>query len=224
MGLFGKHHQQPPKELVAEWTQKLRREMRGLDRQIRGIEREEARAVAYLRATAKNGDRGAAAVLAREVHGARRAVSRLHVTKAHINSATMGMKNQLAMIRVTGEIGKSAEVMAAVQQLCKVSELQSVMGEMSREMCKAGIIEEMMDDTISGLVGDEDEIDEDVDEEVEKILFELTAGALGKAPATVTEPLPVAAAAGKHAVQEPEEEEEEEDVEIMKHRLAALRS
>uniref|UniRef100_A0A8C4NH29 Charged multivesicular body protein 3 n=1 Tax=Eptatretus burgeri TaxID=7764 RepID=A0A8C4NH29_EPTBU len=263
MGLFGKHHQQPPKELVAEWSQKLRREMRGLDRQIRvlgdvqqlhihggreaetqrdnfspltrliqGIEREEARAIASLRAAAKSGNRGAAAILAREVHGARRAVSRLHVTKAHINSATMGMKNQLALAKVTGEIGKSTEVMAAVQQLYKVSELQGVMGEMAREMCKAGIIEEIMDDTLSGLVGDEDEIDEDVDEEVDKILFDLTAGALGKAPATVTEPLPAAAAAAagrkgnKNVVQQEteEEEEEEEEVEIMKHRLAALRS
>lgn len=40
---------------------------------------------------------------------------------------------------------------------------------------KAGIIEEMMEDTFEGLE-DQDDLEEETQEEVDKILFELTAG------------------------------------------------
>ena len=36
MGLFGKTQEKPPKELVNEWSLKIRKEMRVVDRQIRG--------------------------------------------------------------------------------------------------------------------------------------------------------------------------------------------
>ena len=47
------------------------------------------------------------------------------------------------------------------------------------------IIEEMLEDTMEGLEGEE-ELEEAAQEEVDKVLFELTAGALGEAPAAVT--------------------------------------
>lgn len=39
---------------------------------------------------------------------------------------------------------------------------------------QAGILEEMMDDTMETL--DDDELEEEADSEVEKVLYELTAG------------------------------------------------
>jgi hypothetical protein len=41
MWLFGKTQEKPPKELVNEWSLKIRKEMRVVDRQIRDIQREE---------------------------------------------------------------------------------------------------------------------------------------------------------------------------------------
>uniref|UniRef100_A0A0N4SV76 Charged multivesicular body protein 3 n=1 Tax=Mus musculus TaxID=10090 RepID=A0A0N4SV76_MOUSE len=38
MGLFGKTQEKPPKELVNEWSLKIRKEMRVVDRQIRGFQ------------------------------------------------------------------------------------------------------------------------------------------------------------------------------------------
>nr|ACI68209.1 Charged multivesicular body protein 3 [Salmo salar] len=116
MGLFGKTHDKPPKDLVNEWSLKIRKEMRVIDRQIRDIQREE--------------------------------------------------------------------------------------------------------DTFESME-DDDEMEEAAEAEVDKILFEITAGALGKAPSKVTDALPEmeppAAAAAS-------EDESEEDIEEMHSRLAALRS
>ena len=53
---------------------------------------------------------------------------------------------------------------------------------LGREMMKAGILEEMVEDTMSGLEGEEEEEDAAAQAEVDRIMFELTAGALGTAP------------------------------------------
>ncbi|MEM8488348.1 MAG: Snf7 family protein [Bacteroidota bacterium] len=43
---------------------------------------------------------------------------------------------------------------------------------------QAGIIEEMVEDTLEDALGDDDELEDDAQEEVDKVLFELTAGLL----------------------------------------------
>merc|ERR1719425_158186 len=122
------------------------------------------------------------------------------------------MKGQLAIIKVAGAMQSSTEVMQQMQQLVKLPEIQKTMMDMSREMMKAGIIEEMMEDVMEPL-GEQDELD--------KILFELTAGKLGDAPEAVKDTLPALPTPAKA---EPEEEESDGELEDMQSRLEALRS
>ncbi|KAG6925387.1 RNF103-CHMP3 readthrough [Chelydra serpentina] len=160
MGLFGKTPEKPPKELVNEWSLKMRKEMRVIDRQIR------------------------------------------------------------AVLRVAGALQKSTEVMKAMQNLVKIPEIQATMRELSKEMMKAGIIEEMLEDTFENME-DQEEMEEEAELEIDKILFEITAGALGKAPSKVTDALPETEPIGAVGIAD---EEEEEDIEAMQSRLATLRS
>lgn len=219
MGLFGKSKAPDPKEQVKEWSKNMRKEDNKLSRQINAIKREEAKVQRSLKEAAKKGDKDVCLILAKEVVNSRKAVNRIHVTKANINSVQMQMKSQLAIIKVAGAMESSAEVMKTMQALIKIPEIQQTMQDMSREMMKAGIIEEMLDDTMSGLE-DSDELEDAAQEEVDKVLFELTAGALGEAPDVMTETLP----AGPSKVEEKEESEPEEDLEEMQSRLQALRS
>jgi len=219
MGLFGKSKAPDPKESVKEWSKNIRKEDNKLSRQITAIKREEAKVSRSLKEAAKKGDKDVCLILAKEVVNSRKAINRIHTTKANLNSVQMQMKSQLAIIRVAGAMESSAEVMKSMQALIKIPEIQQTMQEMSREMMKAGIIEEMLDDTMSGL-DDSEELEDAAQEEVDKILFELTAGALGEAPDVMTETLP----AGPSKVEEKEESEPEEDLEEMQSRLQALRS
>ena len=86
---------------------------------------------------------------------------------------------------------------------------------------KAGIIEEMLEDTME-TVTESEEMEEEAQEQIDKILFELTTGKLGAAPSVVKETLPSPASASSE--REKEEESEEDDMEEMKTRLEALRS
>ena len=77
------------------------------------------------------------------------------------------MKTQLATIRITGAVEKSTAVMASMSRLIKIPELQKTMTQMSKEMTKMGIIDEMMDDAMSSL--DPEDIEEAADTEVLEI-------------------------------------------------------
>lgn len=74
---------------------------------------------------------------------------------------------------------------------------------------------------MEGLEGEEEE--EDAQAEIDKILLEITAGALGAAPDALKDTLPAAAAATVPAAAV-EDEEADDDLEEMKSRLEALRS
>ncbi|KAG7461549.1 hypothetical protein MATL_G00192240 [Megalops atlanticus] len=220
MGLFGRTQEKPPKDLVNEWSLKIRKEMRVIDRQIRDIQREEEKVKRSIKDAAKKGQRDVCVVLAKEMIQSRRAVSKLHTSKAHMNSVLLSMKNQLSVLRVAGALQKSTEVMKAMQSLVKIPEIQATMRELSKEMMKAGIIEEMLEDTFDSME-DEEEMEEAAEAEVDKILFDITAGALGKAPSKVTDALPEVEPQGATAASE---DEAEEDIEEMQSRLEALRS
>ncbi|XP_062863421.1 charged multivesicular body protein 3 [Trichomycterus rosablanca] len=218
MGLFGKTSDKPPKDLVNEWSLKIRKEMRVMDRQIRDIQREEEKVKRSIKDAAKKGQKDVCIILAKEMIQSKKAVNKLYASKAQMNSVLLSMKNQLSVLRIAGALQKSTEVMKAMQSLVKVPEIQATMRELSKEMMKAGIIEEMLEDTFEGM--EDEEMEEAAEAEVDKILFEITAGALGKAPSKVTDALPEPEPRGATAASE----DEEEDIEEMQSRLAALRS
>lgn len=205
--------------MVQEWTHKLRKEGYQLDRQVRAIQREEDKVKRSLKEAAKKGDKDVCKILAKEIIRARKSCNKIYTSKAHLNSVSLQMKNQLATIRVAGSVSKSTEVMQAMQSLVRVPEVAATMREMSKEMMKAGIIEEMLDETMDSIEDSED-MEDEADEEVDKILWEVTAGQLGTAPAVVTENPGIAST----SAEEETAEDDDKELEEMKNRLQSLRS
>uniref|UniRef100_A0A7R9V9N9 Uncharacterized protein n=1 Tax=Chlamydomonas euryale TaxID=1486919 RepID=A0A7R9V9N9_9CHLO len=211
--MFKIFQKQPdPKELVRKWQQDLRKESRTLDRQIRDIQFEEKKVQNAIKEAAKRGDIGSAKSLAKEIIQSRKAVSRLHTNKAQMMSIGTALREQLAMIKVAGTIGKSNEVMKEVSALMRVPELQQSMMEMSKEMTKAGLIEEMMGDMMDSALDTED-MEDDTDAEVAKVLAEIA----GETAAL----LPTAQQAAEEATQA---EEEPDEMAQLRARLDAVKA
>ncbi|KAK9890684.1 hypothetical protein WA026_012035 [Henosepilachna vigintioctopunctata] len=222
MGLFGKSSEHDPKELVNQWTHKLRKEGYQLERQIRAIQREELKVKRSLKDAAKKNDKETCTILAKEILRSRKAINKIYTSKAHINSVMLQMKNQLATLRIAGSLSQSTEVMHAMQRLIRVPEVAHTMQEMSKEMMKAGIIEEMLDETFEDMEEDPEGMEEAAQTEVDKVLWELTEGKLGEAPAPPTSE-GASATIGEPATVDLSDEEEK-DVDEMASRLAALKS
>jgi charged multivesicular body protein 3 len=183
-----------PVDLAKEWKRKLAKEMRLIDREISNIKREEDRAMKECKALAKTNRLPAAKILAKQVAQTRKAVERMYVTKAQLNSVSNNLQTSVSMIKMKGCIEKSVDIMSSLNQLVNVREIQGTMRDMAREMERAGLVDEIIGDAMESI--EEDGLSAEADREVDKIITELTAGVLapaGSAPAPAAKAAPTAA-------------------------------
>jgi len=174
-----------PEERVRSWQRKLKSESRQLDREIRQLEVASQKAKNTLRQLAAKGDVKSSRILAKEVVRSNKQRDKLHVSKARLGSIGVQLNQQLAMLKVTGSLQKSTEIMKLSNELVKLPVIAQSMREMSMEMTKTGIMEEMLEETME--MNEDEEIEEEADAEVEQVLFDLTNGKLGTAGSVSTE-------------------------------------
>lgn len=174
-----------PQEQLREWQRTLRQQSRGIDRQVRAIQREEKNVQKSIKEAAKRNDMKSAKSLARELVHSRKAVGRLHENRAQLNSISMHLGESVATARAVGQLQKSTEVMKLVNNLMKAPEVAATMQELSKEMMKAGVIEEMVNDGLDSALDNED-MEEETEEEVNTVLEELAVETLTQLPATGT--------------------------------------
>lgn len=130
----------------------------------------------------------------------------------------MQVNEAFAVRKIEGSLKVSTRIMKDVNTLVRLPELMGSMMELSQELMKAGIIEEMVQDSLP-----EDELldgeDEEADAEVDKVLGEILQGKLGKAGKVETAPV-----VEEPVVEEPDFEDQESSLAEMRGRLEALKS
>ncbi|KOS21833.1 Vacuolar protein-sorting-associated protein 24 [Escovopsis weberi] len=172
---------------------------------------------------------------ARELVRARRTSARLVTSKAQLSSVQMQVNEAFAVRKIEGSIRASVGIMKDVNSLIRLPELSGTMRELSTELMKAGIIEEMIDETLPedpDMLMEDDEAEGEVDRVLGEILKDRRAEpSLPAAP--LPEPQNPVALGSRAAEREAdeladEEDEDEEDAEAMmdqmRNRLDALRS
>ncbi len=167
-----------PKEQLKEWTREIRKESRLLDRQIRGIEREQMKFQRDIKLLAKKGEYEAIKPLARSIVKANHAKHRIHVAKAHMNSVILDLRYQTAQLRMADALQVSSKTMASMSKLLSISEVQDSMASLAYEMEKAGLIEEVMEDAMDQT----SDLDDEIDDEIDKVISELTVGVMNATP------------------------------------------
>ncbi|KAI7862759.1 Snf7 family, partial [Spinellus fusiger] len=159
---------------VKKWRQEIRVQQRAIQRQIQAIDTEELKVKKSIKQAAKKGDIKSCKMLAKEVVRSQKHKSRLYTSKAQLNSVVLQLEHQLATLKVAGSLQKSGQVMKLVNQLVRMPEIAQSMQQMSMEMTKAGIMEEMIGDTMD-MMEDED-LEEEAEEQINSILFQITDG------------------------------------------------
>ena len=157
-------------------------------------------------------------MFARELLRIRRQSARLTTSRAQLQSVQMQVNEAFSVRKIQGSLKKSTGIMKDVNTLVRLPELSATMRQLSTELIRAGIIEEMVDDAITDTQLLEDE-EEEADAEVDKILQEVLQGKLtqveGIKPEQPVEEEPAA---------EEEFEDQEAALEQMRGRLEALKS
>ena len=155
-------------------------------------------------------------IFAREMIRIRKQSSRLATSKAQLQSVQMQVNEAFSVRKIEGSMKASTGVMKDVNALVRLPELMGTMRELSQELVKAGIIEEMVGDSLPDdqlMEGEDDE----AEAEVEKVLGEVLQGKLGT-PGVVEKPV------AEEPVAEADLEEQKATLDEMRGRLEALKS
>jgi charged multivesicular body protein 3 len=208
--------EETPEEQCKKWNRDIRKQTRVLDRDISNLDRAEKKAIGEIKKYAKTGNTKAVKIIAKEVNNTRKAKNRMYTTKAQLNSVAINMKTQLAQLKVQKSLAFSGEVMSSMNKLVNIPEITTSMRGMAREMEKAGLIQELVDDTMADI--EDPEIEGEANAEVDKIIEELTAGILLPAGAAPTRPV-----AGQSAPEMSDEAKNvEKEFQAMQNRLQGL--
>jgi len=178
-GMFG-GKKADPKEKVREWTNELKKEQRSIQRDLTNLQREEAKHKAEMKRLAKQPNASssrAVRILAKSVVSGRKTQDKLQTAAAQINSVVLNLKTQAATVSVAGHMSKSTAVMSAMSKLVRLDAVSATTKNLSKEMTKMGIIDEMMTDAIS--TTDSDDIESEAEDEVNRVLYEVTEGQFG---------------------------------------------
>ena len=203
----------------------IRSNTRKLERDIRDLKILEQKARQSIVAANKRGQKTPSQakqaasdtrLLAREMIRIRKQSTRLATSRAQLQSVQMQVNEAFSVRKIEGSMKASTGVMKDVNSLVRLPELMGTMRELSQELVKAGIIEEMVGDSLPDdqlMEGEDDEAEAEVD----KVLGEILTGKLGKA-GVVEKPV----------TEEPEPEQDLEEQEAtldeMRGRLEALKS
>ena len=153
-------------------------------------------------------------IFARELLRVRKQEQRLTNSKATLQSVKMQVNEAFGMRKIEASIKNSVGIMKDVNTLMRLPELKGTMQELSMELVKAGIIEEMVEDSLPNNELLEGE-DEEAESEVDKVLGEILKDKVQAPAVPVNQPT-------EPAVEE--DLDSEEMMAQMRGRLEALKS
>ncbi|CAF1556298.1 unnamed protein product [Rotaria sp. Silwood1] len=160
------------KEQTRSFSTQIRQEKRQLDRQINQSDREIQRLSNDIRKHALNNNKDALRVLAKGIVKLKHNKSNLYSAKANLDTIDNSIKNQLLNVKLTGIMQTSASVAHSLSELMKIEQFQSISEQFSQELIKMGIISEMTKEAIESNF-DNNDLEEETDEEVNKVLNEI---------------------------------------------------
>ncbi|CAF3345938.1 unnamed protein product [Rotaria socialis] len=176
MSFFFGGDKRTPYEIAKDQTRaistQIRQEKRLIDRQINQCEREIQRLSKDIRKHASNNNREALRILAKGIVRVKHNKSQLYSANANLDTIENAVRTQLTNVKLTGIMQRSADVTRSMSELIKVEQFQSISEQFSKELIKMGIMNEMTSEVIDTAL-DDNNIEEEIDNEVEKFLNEI---------------------------------------------------
>ncbi|EED13017.1 SNF7 family protein [Talaromyces stipitatus ATCC 10500] len=216
-----------PQAQMRKCNQLIRQNTRQLDRDIAGLKALETKTrqliVNASRRAQRNPSQAKQATAetktyARELLRIRRQNTRLTTSRAQLQSVQMQVNEAFSVRKIQGSLQKSAGIMKDVNTLVRMPELNATMRQLSTELVRAGIIEEVVDDALPNDELLEDELEE-AESEIDKVLQEVLQGKLSK-----VEPVRPDIPVEETVTPQEEFEDQEETLAQMRGRLEALKS
>ena len=202
--LFG--HTPTVKEQVKETRRTVERGQREIERDVGGLDREEAKLKQQIRDAAKRGSNGEVKILAKQMVRLRAQKERMLNMRAQLGSVKTSAVTMGATATTATTLGKATATIKAVNKQMDPVKTQTAAREMQRQMAVAAVTEETIDDALDQAFDDDEEMADDI---IGQTLAEIgvnAAAALGTAPSRA--PATKAGATAEDAAREDAEADE----------------
>lgn len=212
-----------PKEQHKIIKSTLRKNGRSIDKSLRDLSVLQNRTQQLIKRAAKKNDIKTVKLYAKELHAINKQYNRMYTSKAQLDSVGMKIEEAFRMRTLSNQMADSTGLMREVNSLVKLPQLQGTMIELEKELMKAGIISEMVDDTMESVQDQDEELDEEIEEQVNKIVEQYTTEKFEKVDhAPTVEPPSVEK--DEEVPEDRIEEEADNMLNEMRERLKALQS
>lgn len=163
-----------PKEQHKVIKSTLRKNGRSIDKSLRDLSVLQNKTQQLIKRAARKNDVKTVRLYAKELHAINKQYSRMYTSKAQLESVGMKIEEAFRMRTLSSQMADSAGLMREVNSLVKLPQLQGTMIELEKELMKAGIISEMVDDTMEAVQDQDEELDEEIEKEVNRIVEQYT--------------------------------------------------
>lgn len=211
-----------PKEQHRNIKTTLRKNSRNIDKSLRDLSVLQTKTQQLIKKAAKKNDIKTVKLYAKELYGINKQYGRIYTSKAQLDSVGMKIEEAFRMRTLSNQMADTTGLMREVNSLVRLPQLQSTMIELEKELMKAGIIGEMIDDSMESVQTLDDEMDEEIDEEVNKIVEQYTNEKFEKVNHVPTAELPTNVE--DEVPEEKIDEEADNMLNEMRERLKALQS
>lgn len=213
-----------PKEQHRNIKSTLRKNGRSIDKSLRELSVLQNKTQQLIKRAAKKNDVKTVRLYAKELYAINRQYSRMYTSKAQLDSVGMKIEEAVRMRTLSNQMADSTGLMREVNSLVRLPQLQSTMIELEKELMKAGIISEMVDDTMESVQNQDEELDEEIDEQVNKIVEQYTNEKFDKVDDVPITELPTMDQQEEETPEDKVDEEADNMLNEMRERLKALQS
>ena len=213
-GLFGKKPTND--EVVKQQKRQINKTNRDLQRDTRQLERQEKQLEMEIRKMAKQGNRQAAAQLAKQLIAVRKQKTRNVATSSKVTGIGHQMTTMNANVKMAKSMGTATKAMGTMNKEMDPMKLAKTLQDFEKESTKMDMADEMMGDTLDDLLGgsdDEEEQDAIVSQVLDEIGIEIT-GKMADAPSAGSSKLPQTSKSSKMS-------DEDKEIEAMLAKLKA---
>jgi len=169
------------KPTVQQQIKTNERELRKVDRDVerdrRGLEREEKKLEMEIKKAAKQGNKQAATVLAKQLIQMRKQKTRTYVVQSQIRGANSQSKVMGANVKLAETMGQTTKVMGQMNKIVDPQKVAKTMQEFEMANAKMEMTEETMNDALDDILtesGDEDEEQAVINKVLDEIGIEIT--------------------------------------------------
>lgn len=167
-------HRETPEEKMKKYKRGLDKTARDLDRERNKLMQQEKKLVVDMKKMAKQDQIDSVRIMAKDLVRTRKYAQKFYRMKAQIQAVSLRLQTLTSTNQMAKAMGGVTKAMQGMNAQMNIPAMQQIMREFDRQNEMMGMKEEMMNDAIDDVMNEDGEEEEDTENEIQKVMDEVT--------------------------------------------------